>query len=332
MARVRISDVAAAAGVSVTTVSHALSGKRPVAAETERKVRDAAERLSYRPSTVARSLRTRRSQTIALVVPDITNPFFPMVARGVQDAALHSGYQVVIASTDADGARELRFIEDLVARSIDGVILDLFRTPAHELGRFVEARIPVVMIGEMDGEGIGDRVVGDDRDSVAAATKHLLDAGRRRIAFVGGAPGAGPGDLRRSGYRDALAATGIIPDPALIVDTDYTRAGAYAAFRTLLQSGIEVDGVVGVNDLAAIGVLDAVREAGRRVPEEIAVIGYDDIEAARLVRPALSTVENRAYDKGVLCAELLLKRIAGDGDAPFERVVVPGRLVLRDSA
>jgi len=332
MSRTRIADVAQVAGVSPTTVSHALSGRRPVSAETVAKVDAAVRQLDYRANVMARALRTQRTQTIALIVPDITNPFYPMVARGVQDTLAPSGYQVVVCSTDAVAARERAYLDDMLARSVDGLIIDLFRTDPGDLADLVNSDVPVVMLGPMAASDIGDRVVGDDRVSTAEATRHLLDSGRRHVAFLGAATGVGPSDQRRAGYEDALLGAGIPLDPALIVEADYTRAGAAAQVAALLSTGIELDGLVSANDVGAIGAIDAFAAAGLRVPEDVAVTGFDDIEAASLVRPSLTTVDNRAYDKGVVCAQLLLQRMTGELDGPHREIVVPGRFRIRESA
>ncbi|WP_433380990.1 LacI family DNA-binding transcriptional regulator [Actinoplanes sp. CA-142083] len=334
MSRPRIADVAKAAGVSPTTVSHALSGHRPVSEEVKAKVEAAVQRLGYRANVLAQGLRTQRTQTVALIVPDITNPFYPVVARGVQDAISDAGYQVVVCSTDGEAAREAAFLRDMLARSVDGLIIDLFRTPPVELAAMIDPHTPVVMLGPMPApvEGVADRVVGDDRVSVAEATRHLLRDGRRRIAFAGASPGVGPSDLRRLGYEDALLGAGLTLDPGLVIECDYTRPAARAAMTEALAGGRDVDAVVCANDLAAIGVLDALHQAGRDVPHDVAVIGFDDIDAAELVRPALTTVDNRAYEKGTVCGRLLLQRITGELDGPAREIVVPGAFKVRESA
>lgn len=332
MSRPRIGDVALIAGVSPTTVSHALSGRRPVSPETKAKVEAAVRELNYRANQLAVSLRTQRTHTIAFVMNDITNPFYPMVARGVQDAVSDAGYQVVVCSTDGNAAREAAFITDMVTRAVDGMIIDLFRTPADDVEGLVGQHTPVVMLGPMKAPPIGDRVHGDDRVGLAEATRHLLRHGRTRIAFVGAARGVGPADLRLAGYEDALLGAGVAIDPQLIISSDYTRRGGRAAVEGALERGEAFDAIVCVNDLCAIGVIDALRAAGRVVPDDVAVVGFDDIDAAALIRPALTTIDNRAYEKGTVCGRLLLQRIAGELDGPFREIVVPGPLVLRESA
>ena len=332
MGKPGIADVARAAGVSPTTVSHTLSGKRPVSAAVQAKVRAAVDELGYSGNALARGLRTQRTQTIALVIPDITNPFYPVVARGVQDAVTNAGYQVVVCSTDGDPERESAFIRDMSARSVDGMIIGLLHSPSAALDGLVDSDVRVVMLGHHQGMELGDRVTSDNRVIVAEATRHLASKGRKRIAFVGGEHGAGPGDERLAGYEDALLGVGLAIDPALVVATGYARGSGSSGVSQLLAAGVDFDAVVAVNDLAAIGALDALRVMGRRVPDDVAVVGFDDIDAAALVHPSLTTVDNRAYEKGSLCGRLLLQRISGEYTGPFRHIVVPGRLVVRESA
>jgi DNA-binding LacI/PurR family transcriptional regulator len=327
-----IQDVARVAGVSPTTVSHTLTGKRPVSAEAQAKVRAAIDELGYSGNALARGLRTQRTYTIALVIPDITNPFYPVVARGVQDAITDAGYQVVVCSTDGDPRREAAFIREMVARSVDGMILGLLHTPPADLERMVGHDLRIVMLGHHLGVELGDRVTSDNRVVVAEATRHLIRGGRTRIAFVGGEAGAGPGDERRGGYEDALLTAGLPLDPARVVTSGYTRVSGSSGVSRLIADGVPFDAIVAVNDLAAIGVLDALREAGRTVPDDVAVIGFDDIDAAALVHPSLTTIDNRAYEKGALCGRLLLQRISGELTGPFRQIVIPDTLVLRESA
>jgi len=332
MRQPRIEDVARAAGVSTTTVSHTLTGKRPVSATAQARVRTAIDELGYSGNALARGLRTQRTLTIALVVPDITNPFYPVVARGVQDAVTEAGYQVVVCSTDGDPGREAAFVRDMVARSVDGIILGLLHMPSAVLGSLVDRDLRIVLLGHHAGHQLGDSVTSDNRVSVAEATRHLIAAGRTRIAFVGGEHEAGPGDERQAGYEDALLGAGIPLDPALVSTTGYMRVSGSSAISQLLADGVVFDAVVAVNDLAAIGVLDALRAAGRTVPGDVAVVGFDDIDAASLVHPSLTTIDNRAYEKGTLCGRLLIQRISGEITGDFRRIVVPGTLVLRESA
>jgi LacI family transcriptional regulator len=332
LGKARIDEVAKVAGVSKTTVSHALTGSRPVSPAARAKVEAAVETLGYRANSLARGLRTQRSLTIALVIPDITNPFYPMVARGVQDAMGDAGYQVVLCSTDADPARESAYIEDMIARSVDGLILGQLSASLDSFSELVERRIAVVTLGPKPPLDIGDQVMGDNRVATTEATAHLLRAGRTRIAFAGAGNETGPAAERLAGYQDALLSAGLTLDPALAVGSGYDRATGSMSVEQLLDAGVAFDGLVCVNDLSAIGALDALRQREVSVPQDVGVVGFDDIDAAELVRPRLTTVDNRAYEKGTVCGRLLVQRLSGDLTGPSRSIVVPGRLVIRESA
>jgi LacI family transcriptional regulator len=330
--RIRMADVASRAGVSITTVSHVLSDRRPVAAATRQRVLDVIEDLGYRPSELARSLRTHRTHTVALLIPDITNPFYPMLARGLQDALRAGGYHSVVCNTDGDRDEELRFLEEMTARSVDGIVIVGFGTDEKHLARVVAAGVPVVAFGPQFSLAVGDVVAADDQVGMAEATRYLLGKGFDPIGFVGPSAAGGPGRVRLHGYKDALRAAGGTVDDALIAGDDYTREAGAAAMRTLLDGRRPPRAVVCANDLIAIGVLDVARERGLAVPHDLAVVGFDDIEAASLTSPRLTTIVNPAYDEGRTAGQLMLSRLTGDDDGPHRKVILGCRLVVRESA
>jgi LacI family transcriptional regulator, galactose operon repressor len=328
---VTIGDVAARAGVSRTTVSHALSGRRSVAAATLARVRKAAEELGYRPSQVASSLRTKRTQMVGLIVPDIANPFYPAVARGLHDAIAPDGYYTIIGSTDGERETEIGFLDGLVRRGVDGIVVFSFAVEEQDLTKVVPARTPmVVATGRLPTSH--DWVGTDDAGGAEAATQHLLAQGITEIAFVSGPKGLGPGDRRLAGYVRAMQAAGLVPAESDILRSDYTVAGGRRAVDELLARRRPPRAVVCANDLIAIGALEAARDAGVDVPARLAVIGFDDIDAASLVAPPLTTVVNPAYEFGLECGRLLLDRLLGTFDGPPRTVVVPTRLVVRATA
>jgi LacI family transcriptional regulator len=327
---VTITDVAARAGVSPTTVSHALSGRRSVSAATLARVREAADELGYRPSQVASSLRTKRTQMVALIVPDIANPFYPAVARGLHDAIAADGYYTIIGSTDGKNETELGFLDGMVRRSVDGIVMFSFAIEEDDLTRVVPARIPlVVATGHLPSAH--DRIGTDDAGGAEAATRHLLARGITEIAFVNGPKGHGPGDRRLAGFTRAMQAAGLSPAEADIVHGDYTVAGGAKAVGELLARRRPPRAVVCANDLIAIGALGAAQSAGVHVPTELAVTGFDDVDAASLVTPQLTTVVIPAYEFGRESGQLLMDRMLGTYDGPPRTVIVPTRLVVRAS-
>jgi DNA-binding LacI/PurR family transcriptional regulator len=330
--RPSIRRVADLAGVSATTVSHTLNGRRPVAEQTRRRVLRAIEELGYRPNVLARGLRTSRSQTIGLIIPDITNPFYPALARGLQDVLGPAGYDQIISNTDGVRRTEQAAIEHMIARQVDGLAFAVFHTHAEDLLPAIEAGIPVVRLGGRLVQRGVDLVHSDDEGGAAEATRHLLGCGYRRIAFVCGPDAEGPAAERVAGYRAALTDAGVAPDQALVAHTHFSRAGGAKGVARLLELAEPPDAVLCANDVMAIGALDVAAQRGLRVPEDLAVMGFDDIDAAGMVSPGLTTMANPAREIGQATAVRLLERLRGAAGEPSTELVVPARLIRRQSA
>jgi len=329
--RVTITQVAALAGVSPTTVSHVLSGKRIVAVSTRGAVHDAIRTLGYRPNNVARSLRTRRSQMVAVVIPDITNTFYSVLTRGLADTVDEAGYGTYVCNTDGLFDREAKFLEDILDRGADGVVLATVDEASQGALNAAAMGVPVVCVGEALDHPRIDVVTADDEVGSYAVTRHLLERGVRRMAMIEGPTATGAN--RIAGFQRALDDSGKDADPALVVAGDWTRHGGYTAMRQLLAvpQRRRPDAVFCANDLMAIGALDALHEAGLEVPGEVAVGGFDDVDAATIVSPALTTAFNPAYDTGVNAGRLLISRLNGEYDGDGRTVVLPCPLVVRDS-
>lgn len=327
---VTIQAVADAAGVSKTTVSHVLSGNRPVSPATRRRVERVMEDLGFRPNYFAQALNSKRSQTIALIAQDITNPYYPSLARGLQTTLTAADHVVMLF--DAGGGRELvrTFVEEVIQRRIDGVVVSVSDVDP-ELDELRRAGVAVIAVGSgLSGTPI-DWVSSDDERIGFDATAHLLGTGRRRVATITGPVPGEPGGARLAGYARALVQAGLEPDPRLVVAGDWTRDGGRAAMRTLLGAPTPPDAVVCGNDVMAIGALNAAIEAGLDVPRDVAVVGVDDIDAAALVRPGLTTVRVPAEEIGRAAGDLLLHRI-NDPDGARRHVLVGHHLVIRQSA
>jgi DNA-binding LacI/PurR family transcriptional regulator len=329
---VTIVEVARHAGVSITTVSHALSGNRRVAEATRSRIDDSIRELGYRPNAFARGLRTERSHMVALIIPDITNPYYPTLARGMQDALHAGGYQTLVGSTDGHRDQERSFLNDSLQRRVDGVAFASFETTARMLTPVLDADIPVVSIGTTIRHRKVDCVSTDDVAGASDATTHLIEKGYGPIGMIGGPAGTPPSDNRLEGYRIALRNAGIRFEPRLVVVGDFTRTGGATAMSELLTRRARPQAVFCANDLMAIGAMDTSREAGLHVPTDVGLVGYDDIEAASLVTPDLTTVVNPAYEMGRACGRLLLERMTGRRAGGRVEVVVPHRLVPRASA
>ena len=327
--RSTLSEVASRAGVSPTTVSHALSGKRHVAASTRESIERAARELHYRPNAVARSLRTRRSHTAGLIIPDISNPFYPRLARGLQDELAAVGCHVLVCNTDRRPGNELEYLVDVLDRQVDGVVIVAFHLSTEDLAQVPLADIPAVSIGPRLDHPSVDLVSTDDGEGARDATRHLLEAGHT-VGLIGGPAGLPPSEARAGGYREALADFGVPFRPEFVADGDFTREGGAAAMRELAARPDRPTAVFCANDLMAIGAMDVARELGLDVPGDIAFVGYDDIEAASLVNPSLTTVLNPAAQVGATAGRLLRERMDGYS-GPRRQIVIPHEFVQRNS-
>ncbi|WP_375425666.1 LacI family DNA-binding transcriptional regulator [uncultured Friedmanniella sp.] len=327
--RATIADVARVSGVSTTTVSHVLTGKRPVAAATRDRVQAAVSQLHYRPNHVARNLRVGSSQMIAVVVPDITNPFYAQLTRGLADA-LGSDYGTWVCNTDGSAGRERQLVGDVLARGADGLVM---ASVEHDsAGATVPTRYdtPVVCLGESIDHPLVDRVIAADGEASRSAVEHLVSRGARRVAMISGP--ASQGGSRVAGYQEALLEAGLRVPKFLTVHGDWTRAGGRAALHRLMRSAHPPDAVFCANDLMAIGALDAARELDLTLPADLRLIGFDDIEAASLVSPALTTIANPAYETGWSAGKLVLDRLQGRHSGSRRTVVLPCRLIVRETS
>jgi LacI family repressor for deo operon, udp, cdd, tsx, nupC, and nupG len=304
-ARPTIYDVARLAGVSTATVSRALNDTGQIAPATRAAIDAAVAQLGYHPNTVARSLVTKSTQTIALLLPDITNPFYAALVGGIQQCALETGRTMLLCTTEGDPAREEQYLGLLRAKQVDGVLVDGLVLPPDRIARFVRDGLPIVCLDrDVDATSV-PLVQVDNRLGARLATEHLLALGHRRIAHVAGAPELRISEQRIEGYRDAHHAVGIEPSPGLLAVGSFTEEGGYEAARSLLES-TELTAVFAANDLSAIGVLSAIVESGRRVPDDVSLVGFDDLRLSRFMTPPLTTVHQPAREIAERATQLLL--------------------------
>ncbi|SEG98145.1 DNA-binding transcriptional regulator, LacI/PurR family [Nonomuraea solani] len=333
MAGPTLRDVAKRANVSIRTVSNVVNGYAPVSDELRARVQAVLDELDYRPNLIARNLKQGRTGMIALVVPELDVPYFAELAREVITAARARDYVVMIDQTDGDGDRERELLgRESRATMFDGLLLSPLSVTAEEL-RERGNRIPIVLLGEHIFNGSFHHVAIDNVSAAREATEHLLGLGRRRVAAIGDQPYATgeTAQLRTTGYRQAHARAGLEVDEELVVSTPHfhRKLGAQAMER-LLALPEPPDAVFCYNDLLALGALRALTRAGRRVPDDVAVVGVDDIEEGQFSTPSLTTV---APDKGEIArraVNTLLESITGTPSTPSE-IVVPHRLIVRES-
>jgi LacI family transcriptional regulator len=286
------------------------------------------KKTGYRPDGMARGLKLRQSFVLGVLVPDVLNPLFAAIFRGVEDAALEEGYTVILSSTDGHEEREREILFALQSRMIDGMVVASASLRDSSVRWLREHEIPHVLVNRYSDQK--DYFVGtDDKHGARLATEHLLALGHRRIAHLAGPQRISTALNRRRGYEDALKAAGIKPDPALIVETGFVGAGVTATHR-LLEQRKRPTAVVAVNDTAAVGAYDAAERLGLRIPVDLAVTGYNDIPLAARLRPGLTTIHVPAQEFGRAAARMLLEQMV-DGRLEPKRIILPQELVVRGS-
>jgi LacI family transcriptional regulator len=328
--KVTIADVAREAGVSSQTVSRVINNKGEISPETRSSVVAVIERLGYRPSSIARSLATKRTHTIGLSVPDIANPFWPEIARGIEDVAWEHGYHVFLCNTTEAPQREEAILQLLEDKRVDGVIVAGARLPDERLLALLARHPAAVLVNRtLPGSRAGSVLV-DTRAGAIQAVEHLLARGRRRIGFLSGPPASQNSYRHTSGYTAVLEAAGLAVDQSRIIPCPPYLEGGYQAAQELLARHPDLDAIYCYNDLIALGVLQACAEAGRRVPGDIAVVGNDDILLASLVTPSLTTLRASKYDVGATATRMLFDHINGNNGQ--REIVIRPELIIRASA
>jgi len=331
---VTIQDVAEIAGVSAMTVSRVLNHPARVAPTTRQRVEQVIHELGFVPNALARNLQRGRTHTIALVVSDISNPFFTQIARGVEDVAQRNGYTVIFGNSDESPEQERQYIQALLSRRIDGMLIapagNASRTMLDLLSRH---RHPFVLIDRAIEGVSADTVIGDSVGGARTLTEHLILLGHRRIALVNSAPEVPTARDRRSGYLQTLRTYGIEPRQELIIVGQYTRESGYQAARKLLALPPEQrpTAIFATNNFIGVGVIEALREAQLAVPEDIAVVCFDDIELASALAPFLTVAAQPARTFGTIAMQFLLERLDGGEVVPPRKVVLPPALIVRIS-
>ena len=324
---VRILDVAKHAGVSVASVSRVLSGLPGVGEATRDKVMASVEALGYRPNLAARRLRSQRTDTLGLIVSDIRNPYFMEVSRAVEDVAYAHGLRVMFCNADEDPEKENIYLEMMRDENVAGVILSP-TLPLLASYRQSDYPFPVVLIDRCESDTDADAVVLDNVDAAQRLVRHLVEAGHQRIAFFYGAASA-TGRQRLQGYQDALSSAGLTPiAQALKPTTDEARA----VMRQYLEKHSQLpDAVVASSGLILLGLVEALREANLRYPDDLAIAGFDDMPWTRVVTPGITVLAQPTYDMGRAAIELLLARIA-EPEQAVRRIVLRGELLVRGSS
>jgi LacI family transcriptional regulator len=328
--KVTIAEVAGRAQVSAMTVSRVVNGSQRVAERTRRRVERAMAELGYIPNRVARGLVVNRLDVLALVIPDISNPFFTKVARAVESTANAAGYTVILGNSDEDRAKEEAYLRAVSSLRVDGIVLaPASRASRESLESLRRRGIPVVLLDRKVDGMAGDLVRGESVEASGALVEHLVDHGHRRIAMISGPSDVSTALDRERGYRQALERRGLHPDPTLFRHAEYTREGGHREALGLLGREDPPTAIFAANNFLAFGVMDATRQMGLRVPDDVAVVTIDDVEIAA-DEPFLTCADQPAEALGRAATQLLIGRLGGDESPPRE-IVLPAEVRIRRS-
>jgi LacI family transcriptional regulator len=326
-----IRDVAKLAGVAPITVSRVVNGSKGVTDETRHRVQHAIDQLHYVPNTLARSLRSRQSHTIALIMSDITNPFWTTVARGVEDTAAENNYRAMLCNTDEDPAKEANYLSLLVERRVDGVIVAPVTREKKSLALLKQQQVPCVLIDRrVDGLKV-DAVYGDSRCGARLLIEHLITVGHRRIALINGPDTISPAQDRAAGYREALAAHGLPLDERLIFSGSFKQESGSRLAELALACEPRPTAIFAANNFIALGVLQTLQAAQLRVPEDMALVCIDDLPYLSAIDPLLTVAAQPAYEMGAVAARLLVERLTTQRMGKVREVVLPPQLIIRRS-
>lgn len=329
--RITMHDVARAAGVSMMTVSRVVNDKDDVSPTTRERVLDIVEQLNYRPSSLARGLASHRTGTLGFVVPDISNPFFASIVRSAEEAAYAQNYSVFLGNTNEDPQREQAVLHSMEDNQVDGLILCSSRLGDDELFAILERFPASVLVFRQRKQAYIGAITLNDVSGATRAIEHLLSSGHRHIGLISGPPISMSSLNRQEGYQIALTDAGIPVNEEWICHCHPNVEAGQETAVDLLKNNPELSALFCHNDLIALGALQACNELGLRVPDEVAVIGYDDIRLASLVSPALTTLHIPRIEIGTQAMQMLLNQVADEASEPEEVWITP-ELVVRESA
>jgi LacI family transcriptional regulator len=327
-----ISDVARRAGVSAMTVSRVINNSGYISPETRERVEKAVHDLGYVPNALARSLRFKQTKTLALVLTDITNPFFTTIARGVEDAASEQGFSVIFCNTDESESKEAEYLNVVLQKQVDGLLLVPASCSSDSVTFLQERKVPVVVLDRCVYDAKIDTLRCDSEEGAYQLTRHLLDLGHTRIAILSGPPSVSTATDRVAGYRRALVEAGLGSRVELVYHGEYSQASGYQMAWQALAVTPRPTALFAANNFITSGALRAVREAGLRVPKDISIVSFDDLPTAPFMGPALTVAAQPAYEMGRKAAELLLTRLAGEGPAEPQEIVLPTEIIVRESS
>jgi len=333
---VTLRDVARQAGVHPATASRALNPETRllVSDATDRRITDAAAALGYRPNAVARSLRTRRSHTVGVLIPDLNNPLFPPMVRGLEDGLTAAGYVALLGNTDGDTGKEQAIFEQMRARHVDGFVLATAHTDDPVLAEAARDKLPVVLMNRLDAQHDFSSVSVDNEQGMRMSVAHLVALGHTRIAHIAGPRQVSTGEARRRGYDEGLKTASLeLAEEVVVSATGYTVEEGTRCCRELLRRrahGAGFTAIAVANDMLAVGCLTALDEAGLDCPGDLSLVGFNDMPFVDRLRPALTTIRFPHYQLGTEAAQLLLERVTTPG-APVKIRYLEPELIVRAS-
>lgn len=327
---VTMRDVARSVGVSPTTVSHVMNETRFVSEEIRTKVYQAIRELNYKPNTIARGLRCKKTQNIGMIIPDIAYPFLAEVARGVEDTGFKLNYNIILCDSNGTLEREAVCIDLLQEKQVDGIVFVAAGKSSGHVQALMAQEIPVTVVDrELPGLEV-DSVLADNRQGGYQATEYLIQSGHRCIGCIAGPPDLSISSHRVDGYKQALGQYGVPLCDELIVIADFHYQEGYKAMQKLLTSDRRPTAVFACNDMMALGAICAAKDNELRVPGDIAIIGFDDIALASFTSPRLTSVAQPKHEMGAIAVELLVERIK-EKNRPATKIILPVHLVVRES-
>lgn len=327
-----IRDVAKQAGVAPITVSRVINHSASVSAGTRARVEQAIDELGYVPNRLARSLRLKQTHTIALVVTDITNPFWTTVVRGVEDAAQDAGFNVILCNTDESETKQNQYLDVLLQKQVDGIVLVPARASVDVTEWIKKQTIPIVILDRRVGSAPVDVVRGDSEDGAYQLVKHLISLGHRRIAVLSGPQEVSTAVDRVSGYCHALTEAGLDIRADWVKYGRFDPASGYEMAQQVLDASPRPTALFAINNFIAVGALRALANAGLAVPRDMSVVTIDDLTAKLVIEPFLTVADQPAYEMGWRAAKLLLSRLDGSAPSGYQEIVLPVKMTVRGSS
>ncbi len=332
--KITIKEIAKMAGVSTATVSKILNKKdKNISDATRQRVLGIVKEHNYIPNTIARSLVTKQTKTIGLVIPDIANPFFPELARGAEDKANESGYNIIFCNTDDNIEKEEKYINMLIEKMIDGIIFTQSAKRTTGFGNLNLGSTPIVLIDrDMELEGVVGKVLVDNFTGAYDGVNYLLNKGYKKIAFITGALTTDTSVNRLNGYKKALTDFGILYIEDYVLAGEYRSEWGFKAIEQLLNKKIDFDAVFCGNDLIALSVIKALKNYGKSIPDDVGVLGFDDIYMSKFIEPELSTIRQPNYEMGYKAVEILINILENPSGKNIEKkLVLNTELIIRKS-